>query len=94
MATYSVLLLPDPRDGGFTVEVPCLPGVVTEGDTREDALANAKDAIALMIEDLMADGEEVPTETVSPELAHVDIDIPSDSRALTTSPFPRVEATA
>jgi predicted RNase H-like HicB family nuclease len=94
MATYSVLLLPDPGDGGFTVEIPCLPGVVTEGDTREDALANAKDAIALMIEDLMADGEAVPSESVSPGLTRVDIDIPSDSKPSTIQGFTRVKATA
>ena len=94
MATYSVLLLPDPKDGGFTVEVPYLPGVVTEGNTREEALANAKDAIALMIEDLIADGEEVPTEAVSPELAQVEIDNTPDSKSLTFRPLKRVEATA
>ncbi len=94
MATYSVLLLPDPLDGGFTVEVPCLPGVVTEGNTREEALANAKDAIALMIEDLIADGEEVPAETIPPELTQVEIDNTSDAKSLTFRPLERVEATA
>jgi predicted RNase H-like HicB family nuclease len=94
MATYSVLLLPDPHDGGFTVEVPCLPGVVTEGNTRQEALANAKDAIALMIEDLIADGEDVPTETVPPELAQVEIDNVSDSNSSTVRPLTRLDATA
>ena len=67
---------------------------MTEGDTREEALANAKDAIALMIEDMISDGEEVPTETVSPELALVDIDTSSDSTSSTIRPFKRAKATA
>lgn len=41
---YKVILEPQP-EGGFTVFVPALPDVVTEGDTKEEALANAKDAI-------------------------------------------------
>ena len=41
---YTINLLPQP-EGGFTVLVPALPEVVTEGDTREEALANAKEAI-------------------------------------------------
>lgn len=87
MATYSVLLLPDHVNGGFTVEVPFLPGVVTEGNTREEALTNAKDAIALMIEDLLADGEEVPSEDAPPELDRVEIDIPLVPMASIIQPF-------
>ena len=40
-----VVLYPDPEDGGFVAEVPSLPGCVSEGSTREEALANARDAI-------------------------------------------------
>ena len=41
---YDVLLIPAPG-GGFVVSVPELPDVHTEGETREEALAMAKDAI-------------------------------------------------
>lgn len=41
---YEVLLVPQ-QDGGYTVFVPDLPDVVTEGSTREEALAMARDAI-------------------------------------------------
>jgi predicted RNase H-like HicB family nuclease len=41
---FKVLLIEDP-EGGFSVEVPELPGCFTEGDTFEEALANAKEAI-------------------------------------------------
>ncbi len=41
---YEVVLVPQP-EGGFVVSVPDLPDVVTEGETREEALEMAKDAI-------------------------------------------------
>ncbi len=37
-------------EGGYTVYVPSLPGCISEGDTREDALANVKEAIELYLE--------------------------------------------
>lgn len=42
---YRVILEPDPEDGGYVVTCPTLPGCCSEGDTREEALANIKDAI-------------------------------------------------
>ncbi|MHC5611570.1 MAG: type II toxin-antitoxin system HicB family antitoxin [Nostoc sp.] len=33
------------EEGGFWAEVPALPGCITEGDTREEVMANLKDAI-------------------------------------------------
>ncbi len=41
-----VILIPD-ETGGYTVEAPSLPGCISEGDTREEALANIKEAIEL-----------------------------------------------
>lgn len=40
-----VILIPDLEVGGYTVEVPSLPGCVSEGDTLDEALANIKEAI-------------------------------------------------
>jgi predicted RNase H-like HicB family nuclease len=37
-------------DGGFTVYVPSLPSCISEGDTKEQALANIKEAIELYLE--------------------------------------------
>ncbi|MCU0550649.1 MAG: type II toxin-antitoxin system HicB family antitoxin [Leptolyngbya sp. Prado105] len=51
-----VLLYPG-EDGYFVVEVPSLPGCITQGKTREEALANAEEAIALYIEVLQDRGE-------------------------------------
>ena len=38
------------NDGGYTVYVPSLPGCISEGDTKEEALLNIKEAIGLYLE--------------------------------------------
>ena len=53
----------EPQDeGGYTVTVPSLPGCVSEGDSFDEALTNIKEAIALYIESLRADGLPAPEE--------------------------------
>ena len=47
--SFSVILEPQ-EDGGSTVLVPALPEVVTEGDTRDEALAHAEEAIRAVLE--------------------------------------------
>ncbi|WP_457555912.1 type II toxin-antitoxin system HicB family antitoxin [Candidatus Pyrohabitans sp.] len=59
--TYRILLRKEP-EGGYTVIVPSLPGCVTYGDTIEEAIEMAKEAIEVYIESLREHGEEVPTE--------------------------------
>lgn len=44
------VLLEPSEDGGYTVSVPSLPGCISEGDTREDALANIREAVQLYFE--------------------------------------------
>ena len=61
MLKYTVILIPE-KDGGFSVEVPALAGCVTQGETKEEALAMAKEAIELYLESLQADGEPIPRE--------------------------------
>jgi predicted RNase H-like HicB family nuclease len=58
-----VLLYPG-EDGYFIAEVPSLPGCITQGKTRQEALANATDAIALYIEVLQDRGETIPDDMV------------------------------
>ena len=41
---FKVLLIEEP-EGGYSVEVPELPGCFTDGDTLQEALANAREAI-------------------------------------------------
>ncbi|MFH1485436.1 MAG: type II toxin-antitoxin system HicB family antitoxin [Chloroflexota bacterium] len=48
--------------GGCTALVPILPGCVSEGDSREGAVANMKEAIEGYIESLQADGQPIPSE--------------------------------
>jgi predicted RNase H-like HicB family nuclease len=38
------------NDGGYTVYAPSLPGCISEGDTKEEALSNIKEAIELYLE--------------------------------------------
>ena len=73
MRRYTVILTPEREEGGYTVTVPALPGCVTEGDTLEEALENARDAIRLYLEDVVASGEPVPEEDAPPELATVEV---------------------
>jgi antitoxin HicB len=60
--TYRILLKKEP-EGGYTVNVPTLPGCITYGETIDTAIAMAKEAIELYIESLVAHGEPVPDET-------------------------------
>jgi antitoxin HicB len=69
---YSVVLQPEP-EGAFTVTVPVLPGCITVGDTVEEALANARDAIQLFLESLAAHGEDIPEEVAPARLAIVEV---------------------
>ncbi len=59
-ASRQVILIPDEDGVGYTVEVPSLPGYISEGDTLEEALANIQDAIAEYMADMIDNGEEVP----------------------------------
>ena len=58
---YKILLKKEP-EGGCTVLVPSLPGCITYGDTLDEAIEKAKEAIEVYIESLKAHGEEIPTE--------------------------------
>lgn len=58
-----VLLYPG-EDSYFVVEVPSLPGCISQGKTREEALANIEEAIALYIEVLSDRGEPIPEDTI------------------------------
>ena len=60
---YTVLIIPgEPDEGGYWVKVPALPGCVTQGETVEDAPANAKEAVEAYILSLRDQGLSVPEE--------------------------------
>lgn len=77
--TYTVILEPA-EEGGFVVHVPALPEVVTEGDDETEALAMAKEAIELAIEERLAEGEAVPTER-APQMRQVTVRVAEPSAA-------------
>ncbi|MCC6152719.1 MAG: type II toxin-antitoxin system HicB family antitoxin [Candidatus Hydrogenedentes bacterium] len=60
--TYTVHLEPA-EEGGYVVHVPALPAIVTEGDSYEEALEMARDAIQLYIDTLVSEGRPVPQES-------------------------------
>jgi len=59
---FTVVLEQEP-DEGFVVSVPTLPGCVSQGDTREDALRNIREAIELYLEDCRESGDPIPSES-------------------------------
>jgi antitoxin HicB len=71
MREYTIILEPDEDGNGYTVLVPALPGCITQGKTKDDAIARAKEAIEAYIESLQADGEQVPKEALPVEVLKV-----------------------
>jgi antitoxin HicB len=61
MLKYTVILIPE-EEGGYSVEVPALPGCYTQGETKEEAISMAKEAIELYLESCRAHDELIPQE--------------------------------
>ena len=62
MYTYKIHLHKE-SEGGYTVSVPALPGCITYGEDIDEAIAMAKEAIELYIEELQDRGEAIPDDT-------------------------------
>ena len=73
MAKYTVILEPNYPEDGYTVRVPALPGCITYGRTKEEALVRAKEAIAGFIEGLEKAGEPIPEEVAPVEMDTVTV---------------------
>ena len=69
--SFSVILEPQ-EGGGFTVLVPALPEVVTEGDTEQEALANAEEAIRAVLEYRRDHGLLIPSDA-NPQVRRVTV---------------------
>lgn len=80
MSQYSVVFMPE-EEGGYSVLVPALPECHTQGETLEEALANAREAIELCLEGRLAEGEEIPSEHEGASLVRVAVEVPAQ-RAL------------
>ena len=63
---YSFTVLIEPNDpDGYLVTCPALPGLVTEGDTLDEALAMAKDAIAGCLISSIKHGDPIPQDEMA-----------------------------
>ena len=60
---YTINLRPEP-EGGYTVLVPALPEVVTYGETEDEAVRMAHEAIALALEVRREEGDDIPADVV------------------------------
>jgi len=56
---FDVVLTPA-EGGGYSVSVPALPGCVSQGESRDEALAMIREAIELYLESLDAHGDPLP----------------------------------
>ncbi len=69
MRTYTVVLEYDPDEPGYSVRVPALHGCYSQGDTVEEALINAKEAIAGHLAALELIGASLPEEGAGVSMA-------------------------
>ena len=70
---FTVVMEPE-EDGSYSVHCPALPGCVSQGDTREEALENIQEAILLVLAVMDEDGTPVPAETpevITEEIRHI-----------------------
>ena len=73
MRRFTILLLEDKEQGGYWVEVPALPGCYSQGDTLDEAMRNAREAIELHIAGMLADGEPIPDDSGAPRVESVEV---------------------
>ena len=60
------------EDGWIVVECPIIPGCVSQGETRDEAIANIREAIELCLENRESEGWSLPSEY---QVVDVDIDV-------------------
>lgn len=63
------VILEPSEDGGYTVLVPSLPGCISEGNTKEEALRNIREAIELYLEPVEDDA------VLSPRAEQVEVPV-------------------
>ncbi len=77
---FPVNLTPDKDDGGFVVTFPDIPEAISQGDTIEEALAMAQDALETALEFYFEDKRAVPTPSKPKRQQHV-IELPASLAA-------------
>ncbi len=73
MRNYTIILEPDFDEGGYTVTVPALPGCITQGETVEQCIERAREAIEGYIETLIMDSMTIPEETERPQMITISV---------------------
>ena len=68
---FRVTVEPD-EDGVFVAECPALPGCISQGKTRDEAMANIRDAIQGYVKSLKKHGEPIP-EPVNTSVVEVSV---------------------
>jgi predicted RNase H-like HicB family nuclease len=66
---FTVVLKPA-EEGGYVVTVPALPELGTQGNTYDEAIANAREAMELVIENRLARGELIRSD-VQPHIERI-----------------------
>jgi len=79
--TYPVTLTPDKKDGGFVVTFKDIPEAITQGETVEDALAEAADALEEAIAGRIQRGDPIPEPTLGASLAKVPVPAQTAAKA-------------
>ena len=64
MGKEYTVVVHEAEEGGYWVEVPALPACFTQGESVEEVLENAKEAIEFHLEALQEDGQDIPLEDV------------------------------
>jgi predicted RNase H-like HicB family nuclease len=65
------ILLRPGEDGWWIAEVPSLPGAISQGTTREEALTNIREAIDLVIDVMRESGDPIPEDRLEAELVTI-----------------------
>ena len=74
---YRVILEPE-DEGGFNVVVPAFPSAHTCGNTREEAVENAREVIELMLDHFRATGRDLPpSDTENAPIVMVEVHAPA-----------------
>jgi predicted RNase H-like HicB family nuclease len=63
------------EDGVWIAEVPSLPGCVSQGSTREEAITNVTEAAELWIETVKAMGKPIPSDDLSASVALLPLNV-------------------
>lgn len=71
---YTVLIIPEGEEEGHVALVPALPGCEARGDTREEAVANARSAVTRYVASLKEAGQVIPAD--EPDSWTVMVEIP------------------